>query len=139
MSRRRSSLTHENTPDSDLVPTTPEVEHVKYVLFYVVIFGLLAFIALMLLFNDPGNPVVVSRHPNGYPETETEMVTQALGKDQVEHGEHHAWHMNRQPAEDGSYDMGVRVGTWRFWDEEGRLDEERSGQYEKGQRVRPLE
>ncbi len=137
MARRRSSLTHENTPDSDLIPTTPEVEHVKYVLFYLVGFLLLAFIVVMLVFSDPGNPVVISRHPNGYPATETEKVMDALGKNPVAHGRHRAWHMNRQKSEEGSYDMGQRVGPWQFWDERGELDVQRSGHYEKGVRVRP--
>ena len=43
-----------------------------------------------------------------------------------------------QELEEGSYREGERDGPWTFWNEDGSVDRDRSGNYEKNVRVGPL-
>ena len=38
----------------------------------------------------------------------------------------------------GAYSHGAREGPWTFWNEDGSIDQERSGEYREGKRVAQL-
>ena len=41
-----------------------------------------------------------------------------------------------QKESEGDLQDGVMVGNWRFWDDDGSIDEEKSGFYENGVKIR---
>ena len=51
----------------------------------------------------------------------------------VNYVEHYG--LSRRLTEEGRFEQGERAGDWRFWDERGELDVERSGRYEGGRRT----
>ena len=124
--------------DEDVEPEDPEIRRAKSVLFAATMSILVLVIAILLAFFQPDTQVVVTHYPNGYTETETHYVLDAAGQ-RIEQGRHRRWHANATLAEEGWYEKGRRVGEWRFWNEAGELDEERSGRYEDGDRVAPLD
>jgi hypothetical protein len=116
----------------------PEIRRAKFVLFVFVVLVLSIAIAVMLVFFQPHDQLVVERWPNGYPKNETHYVLDSLhGK--LAQGAHRAWHENGQLAEEGEHAHGLRVGIWHFWDDGGRLDDASSGLYVEGRRERALE
>lgn len=54
------------------------------------------------------------------------------------HGPAQSWHRGGELASMGDYAHGERRGPWRFWREDGTLDESRSGIYAADARVGPL-
>ena len=59
-----------------------------------------------------------------------------------ENGEKHAhwihWYENGQKSEEGKWKDGKRIGSWSFWNEDGSIDNEKSGIYKAGKKVAPL-
>ena len=45
------------------------------------------------------------------------------------------YHPGGRKASEGTYADGQRVGAWTFWDEDGAVDEQRSGTYLAGERT----
>ena len=124
--------------DEDVDVEDPEIRRAKFVLFLLTIGVLTTFTLVLLIFFQPDNQLVVTRYPNGYPKTETHYVMDDVGR-LIEHGDHVAYHEDGRKAEEGEYLHGKRVGPWRFWNEDGVLDETRSGHYADGERTRQLE
>jgi len=60
---------------------------------------------------------------------------EAFWKDGVRHGASTSYHHGGRRASEGHYDAGQRTGPWEFWDADGTLNEERSGNYAKGKRL----
>jgi antitoxin component YwqK of YwqJK toxin-antitoxin module len=58
--------------------------------------------------------------------------------DGVKDGRSEQWYPGGAKEWDGSYQDGYREGRWMFWNEDGSLDQERSGDYQAGQRVAGL-
>jgi len=123
--------------DDDVEPEDPEIRRAKFVLFAATMSLLVLAIAILLVFFQPDTQVVVTHYPNGYTETETHYVLDAAGQP-VEQGRHRRWHPNAKLAEEGRHERGERTGEWRFWNEAGELDLERSGVYRAGERIAPL-
>ena len=40
----------------------------------------------------------------------------------TEHGAYRTYHDNGEPAIEGAFDHGTRIGTWLFYGEDGSLD-----------------
>ena len=83
---------------------------------------------------DLTGQIRITRYPNGYRETRTRFVIDPGGRP-IEDGQHEAWFVDGTRRERGAYELGQRVGPWEFWNEDGTLDEARSGNYEDGTRV----
>lgn len=58
--------------------------------------------------------------------------------DGVKHGRSEQWYPDGGTEWLGEYHEGFRHGSWTFWNEDGSVDSERSGVYERGQRVGDL-
>ena len=52
--------------------------------------------------------------------------------DSRKEGPYRAWHQSGQLAAEGQYQRGRREGVWRFLNEDGSVDAERSGTYKNG-------
>jgi antitoxin component YwqK of YwqJK toxin-antitoxin module len=65
--------------------------------------------------------------------------SQATLRDGRLHGPARTWHRGDRPASQGEYVDDLRQGPWRYWRPDGSLDESRSGVYERGERVAPLD
>ena len=109
----------------------------KHVLFLLVVTPLALLIVVLLVFFQPDDQVVVTRHESGTIATRSRQILDAAGRP-CRHGEFEAWHADGTRAEEGQYEQGAREGEWRFWNEEGELDPERSGTYREDRRIAPL-
>lgn len=132
--------------DDETIVEDPEIRRAKFVLFLAAIGLGLVVIVVLLVFFQPEGQVMTTSWPNGYRKTSTTYVTGSRHPDAppspateraglMEQGLHRAWHENGQLAAEGEFAEGFRVGEWRFWDEEGALDEARSGRYVRGARA----
>jgi antitoxin component YwqK of YwqJK toxin-antitoxin module len=70
--------------------------------------------------------------PNGSPREE------ATYSEGLRDGHCQRWHADGTPRAEGLYSAGKMIAEWRFYDPSGALDLARSGQYERGERVSPL-
>jgi len=64
------------------------------------------------------NGTWTSWYDNGQKNSEIKYVN---GK---ENGAYHVWHPNGKPYIKGHYDMGVKIGTWSFYDTLGKVTNE---------------
>jgi len=112
----------------------PEVRRVKFVLFASVFSAVTLVIVLMLVFGQPDGQRRLTHWPNGYKKTETWFDAREGGVS-LQQGPHRAWYEDGQLAEEGEYAFGERAGIWKFWDENGNFDTERSGFYRDDVRV----
>ncbi|MBM3987507.1 MAG: hypothetical protein FJ294_06075 [Planctomycetes bacterium] len=74
----------------------------------------------------------VSFHADGTRRNSTEYI------DGQKHGLSEQWHRDGKLEWQGHFAQGLRTGEWRFWNEAGELDSERSGTYAEGRRIAPL-
>lgn len=63
---------------------------------------------------------------------------EATYSDGLRDGPCERWHDDGTPRAAGRYQAGRMVDEWRFYDENGALDDARSGLYEAGERIAPL-
>lgn len=56
----------------------------------------------------------------------------------VKEGPCQQWYASGAPECSGEYRRGLRQGIWTFWNEDGSIDQERSGEYREGKRVAGL-
>lgn len=82
--------------------------------------------------HEQGGEAALTFWGDGTKRSSTEYV------DGVKQGRSEQWYVDGTQEWLGSYRDGFREGEWRFWDESGALDSERSGLYERGKRVAPL-
>jgi len=71
--------------------------------------------------------------PNGSPREE------ASYSDGLRDGSCERWHDDGTPRAVGRFEAGLMIGEWRFYGETGELLSARSGLYEAGERVSPLD
>ncbi|MFT4541055.1 MAG: hypothetical protein ACI835_003516 [Planctomycetota bacterium] len=119
-------------------PLDKERRTAKHVLFMLTVTPVLLLIITLLLFFQPDDQVLVTRHENGYLATRSRSVMGADGQPLL-HGEHEAWYISGDRAEHGNYERGQRQGEWRYWNEQGQLSDELTGIYREGQRISALE
>jgi antitoxin component YwqK of YwqJK toxin-antitoxin module len=74
----------------------------------------------------------VTFHADGSRKNSTEYVE---GR---KHGKSEQWRRNGSLEWQGEFREGLKCGEWRYFDESGALDTERSGLYENGERVAAL-
>ena len=76
---------------------------------------------------------VTSYYADGSTKTST---TYLEGK---KHGPYRGWYEDGTLEVEGSFEEGQREGSWRFYARDGKTDSERSGRFENGLRVAPLD
>jgi len=118
--------------DDETIVEDPEIRLAKTLLFAAVMGLGVTFIVVLLVFFQPEGVVVSASWPNGYPRTRATYVSASNEDGRVLNGAYRAWHENGRMAERGTYAQGVREGAWKFWLEDGSLDEGRSGTYVAG-------
>lgn len=80
------------------------------------------------LFAGGSEEVRTSYFANGNPKESVPM------QEHERHGLCRRWYRDGTLRAEGEYELGVMVGEWAFWDEDGELDTERSGYYVAGRR-----
>ena len=85
--------------------------------------------------NDETSALLEARTSHGPNGSAREQTTFSEG---LREGHCQRWHPDGTPRAEGRYAAGKKVGEWRFFDESGAIDADRSGVYESDLRVSAL-
>jgi antitoxin component YwqK of YwqJK toxin-antitoxin module len=80
----------------------------------------------------PKSPATVSYYGDGHPKNSVIYV------DGVKQGAGEQWYANGQKEAEGRYAADQREGPWTFWNADGSVDKERTGEYRTGRRIGEL-
>lgn len=100
----------------------------KLLLIASVAFGAVALARGVQAFLSNPAQAVVSYYGDGRPRSSTTFL------DGAKHGPYEAWHPSGSKECEGQFEAGLREGYWRFWNDDGTTDTERTGHYRAGRR-----
>lgn len=105
--------------DDETLVEDPNLYRAKAFLFGLVLALLGLLILVLALFFQPEGQVVLEHWPNGYRRTQTNYISAPNAEGRIPHGPHRAWYEDGTLAEQGSYEHGMKVGDWSYWDPSG--------------------